>query len=155
MFNIIITDEKYIDPEEPLNENVGYINIGEYEDKFLVPFDYWQKNGYYKQWKAELDNLLSGKRNLAVLIISFDEPDVNNIDMLFAYLLLRENGRIFIQKVMIMSEFAGKIELDNLDKAAGQFEFEDEDGSPLLYYESPLTDISVFYQKLISRINHT
>lgn len=78
------------------------IEIGDFKERLLVPFDNWKAQDYIRNWKSELDDFLNRSSSIAVLVVEMYNPDYANF--IKCWTLYREGDQVAVVNNVIFLE---------------------------------------------------
>jgi len=119
----------------------GVIVIGEFEETFTVPLEYWNAEDYRRHWKASLLKLL--QKEDSCLITSMHDPEKANFILLWL-LYSREEQVILRNQLLFMKTLSRPFTPDDPYPFIPKYESKNEVGHEISEWILPLSDFEEF-----------
>jgi CdiI N-terminal domain len=128
-----------------LNEAVGRIVIGDFEETFTMPLSYWSASDYRRSWRQAFDVLESGPNAKSCLMVSMTDPETSNF--LTCWPMYRDVEAVYIYNaIILLDELEVNFDAREPWASIGPRYTIDEDGNKISEWETSMDSLRDFFK---------
>jgi hypothetical protein len=126
----------------------GVIAMGDFQETFIAPLEYWSVEDYQRHWKVALERALKHKDSC--LITSLYDPQTANF--IWWWILYNHNDKVIIQNQgLLLDTLSRPFTPDAPYSFIPRYESESEEGEKYSEWVVPIRDIEVFLAEYENR----
>jgi hypothetical protein len=138
-FSIKFLHDQIEDLQDGEKTSCGLITIGEFEERFIVPLNFWNASDYEKHWKNAIKRILINKSSC--LITAMYNPKYANF--INWWPLYREHGKVYIQNhILFFKELKQPFDPKNPFTFIPEHERTTEDGEKISEWVTSINDLT-------------
>lgn len=124
-------------------QRLGFIRIGDFRERFIVPIDVWDEARYVAHWHDSLSRLGDGSIDAACLIVSF-EPEARS-EQLMWWVLYRIGNVVHVQnQMMFYAQRSERFDPLRPEKSILPREVLCEDGEPVSEWSLQFAEVQKY-----------
>lgn len=121
---------------------LGQITIGSFQERFIVPLDFWSVNDYRRHWRDSIDFLISAGKDTCLITAMHDPNTANYIQW---WLLYPHGTSVFIQNhLLFLSTLSSPFNVLEPHLHIPARRVINDEGLPISEWESTLDDFVSF-----------
>lgn len=126
--------------------NRAKISIGNFFEEMNIPLSYWNKEDYKRQWSKAIYDLLTEKKDTALITKMYNPEYANFLELWVLYL---DNEIIHIQNIyLFLDELEKKFDEKDFYSLIHKRECVTEEGEKISEWDININDIKEFYEEI-------